>query len=71
MAPSRNTCKRHRYLKKLGLTGWQNVRHVILPAIAPAVISGANIAWCDGWFFMIAAEYIQYQGKVVSPPAAA
>jgi NitT/TauT family transport system permease protein len=54
--------------KSFGLTGWRYVRHVVLPAIAPAVISGANLAWCDGWFFIIAAEYIQYQGNVVSPP---
>jgi NitT/TauT family transport system permease protein len=53
--------------RSFGLTGWRYVRHVILPAITPAVISGANLAWCDGWFFMIAAEYIQYQGTVVSP----
>ena len=52
-----------------GLTGWRYVRHVVLPAITPAVISGANLAWCDGWFFIIAAEYIQYQGKVVTPPS--
>jgi NitT/TauT family transport system permease protein len=55
--------------KSFGLTGWPYVKHVILPAITPAVISGANLAWCDGWFFMIAAEYIQYRGNVVSPPA--
>jgi NitT/TauT family transport system permease protein len=55
--------------KSFGLTGWKYVRHVILPAITPSVISGANLAWCDGWFFMIAAEYIQYQGNVVSPPS--
>lgn len=42
--------------KSFGLTGWRYTRHVILPAITPAVISGANLAWCDGWFFMIAAE---------------
>jgi ABC-type anion transport system duplicated permease subunit len=35
----------------------------------PATISGANLAWCDGWFFMIAAEYIQYRGSVVAPPS--
>jgi NitT/TauT family transport system permease protein len=41
-----------------------------LPAITPAVISGANLAWCDGWFFMIAAEYIQYgEGNIVNPPS--
>jgi NitT/TauT family transport system permease protein len=55
--------------QSFGLTGWRYIRHVILPAIAPAVVSGANLAWCDGWFFMIAAEYIQYQGNVVPPPS--
>jgi NitT/TauT family transport system permease protein len=55
--------------KSFGLTGWRYVRHVILPAITPAVVSGANLAWCDGWFFMIAAEYIQYRGDVVKPPS--
>ena len=53
--------------RSFGLTGWRYIRHVILPAVTPAVISGANLAWCDGWFFMIAAEYIQYRGTVVSP----
>ena len=55
--------------RSFGLTGWRYVRHVILPAISPAVVSGANLAWCDGWFFMIAAEYIQYKGDVVVPPS--
>jgi NitT/TauT family transport system permease protein len=55
--------------RSFGLTGWRYVRHVILPAIVPAVVSGANLAWCDGWFFIIAAEYIQYQGAVVAPPS--
>ncbi len=55
--------------RSFGLTGWRYIRHVILPAITPAVVSGANLAWCDGWFFMIAAEYIQYQGSVVTPPS--
>jgi len=56
--------------RSFGLTGWRYIRHVILPAISPAVVSGANLAWCDGWFFMIAAEYIQYQGKPpIGPPS--
>lgn len=55
--------------RSFGLTGWRYVRHVILPAIVPSVVSGANLAWCDGWFFIIAAEYIQYQGSVVVPPS--
>jgi len=55
--------------RSFGLKGWQYTRHVLLPAITPAVVSGANLAWCDGWFFMIAAEYIQYQGSIVTPPS--
>jgi len=55
--------------RSFGLTGWRYIRHVVLPAITPAVVSGANLAWCDGWFFMIAAEYIQYRGNVMKPPS--
>jgi NitT/TauT family transport system permease protein len=55
--------------RSFGLTGWRYVRHVVFPSIIPAVISGANLAWCDGWFFIIAAEYIQYQGSVIAPPS--
>jgi NitT/TauT family transport system permease protein len=55
--------------RSFGLTGWRYIRHVILPAISPAVVSGANLAWCDGWFFIIAAEYIQYRGAVQKPPS--
>jgi NitT/TauT family transport system permease protein len=55
--------------RSFGLTGWRYIRHIVLPAITPAVVSGANLAWCDGWFFMIAAEYIQYQGRIVRPPS--
>ncbi len=55
--------------KGFGVSGWRYVRHIILPAIAPTVVAGANLAWCDGWFFMIAAEYIQYEGNVVPPPS--
>lgn len=55
--------------RSFGISGWKYTRHIILPAIAPAVVAGANLAWSDGWFFMIAAEYIQYKGSVVSPPS--
>lgn len=51
-----------------GLTGFKYIRHVVIPAIVPALISGATLAWCDGWFFMIAAEYVMYQGKIYSVP---
>ncbi len=55
--------------RSFGLRGWRYIRHVVLPAVIPAVVSGANLAWCDGWFFMIAAEYIQYQGQITPPPS--
>ena len=55
--------------REFGLTGWGYTRHVVLPAIAPATVAGANLAWSDGWFFMIAAEYINYKEAVVTPPS--
>jgi len=54
--------------RSFGLTGFKYVRHVILPAILPALVSGATLAWCDGWFFMIAAEYVQYGVTADVPP---
>lgn len=51
-----------------GLTGFKYTRHVIIPAVAPALISGATLAWGDGWFFMIAAEYVTYLGTTYSVP---
>lgn len=43
-----------------GLKGWKYVRHVVLPAIYPSLISGSILAWGGGWYFLIACEYIQY-----------
>ena len=54
--------------KSFGLTGFKYTRHVIIPAVFPALISGATLAWCDGWFFMIAAEYVVYLGTTYSVP---
>jgi NitT/TauT family transport system permease protein len=54
--------------RSFGLKGFKYARHVVLPAIVPALVSGATLAWCDGWFFMIAAEYIEYSGTTYSVP---
>ncbi|MDI6826540.1 MAG: ABC transporter permease subunit [Candidatus Aenigmarchaeota archaeon] len=54
--------------KSFNIKGFQFIRHVMIPAIMPAIISGSFLAWCDGWFFMIAAEYISYAGQVRSLP---
>jgi len=54
--------------QSFGIKGFKYTRHVILPAIVPALVSGATLAWCDGWFFMIAAEYIEYAGTTYWVP---
>lgn len=54
--------------KSFDLKGYGYIRHVVLPAIVPAIISGSTLAWGDGWFFMIAAEYITYGGTTYSLP---
>jgi len=54
--------------KSFDLKGYGYIRHVVLPAIVPSLISGSTLAWGDGWFFMIAAEYITYGGKNYSLP---
>ncbi|MGQ9513907.1 MAG: ABC transporter permease subunit [Thermoproteota archaeon] len=54
--------------KSFDLKGFGYIRHVVLPAIVPALISGSTLAWGDGWFFMIAAEYIAYGGVTYSLP---
>ncbi len=54
--------------QSFGLKGFKYIRHVILPAVVPALVSGATLAWCDGWFFMIAAEYIEYAGTTYWVP---
>jgi len=54
--------------ESFGLKGWRYIRHVVLPAIVPALVSGSTLAWCDGWFFMIAAEYITYGGTTYALP---
>ncbi len=51
-----------------GITGFQNLKHVIIPAIVPNLIAGGTLAWSDGWFFMIAAEYFTYGGTTYFAP---
>jgi len=51
-----------------GLKGLRYIRHVVLPAIVPALVSASTLAWGDGWFFIIAAEYITYGGQPYALP---
>jgi len=43
-----------------GMRGWKYVRHVVLPTIFPAFITGSVLAWGGGWYFLVAAELITY-----------
>jgi NitT/TauT family transport system permease protein len=54
--------------KAFNIKGLKFITNVIIPAIIPALIAGSILAWCDGWFFMIAAEYITYGGKTYDLP---
>ena len=54
--------------KIFGLKGFDYIRHVIIPAITPALIAASTLACGDGWFFMIASEYIAYGGKTYTLP---
>ncbi|HIH18969.1 TPA: ABC transporter permease subunit [Candidatus Micrarchaeota archaeon] len=47
-----------------GLRGWKYVRHVVLPAIFPAFITGSVLAWGGGWYFLVAAEMLSYGSSV-------
>ena len=43
---------------KLG--GAAYLKHLVLPAIYPAVISGSILAWGGGWYFLIVCEYASF-----------
>ncbi|MBI3858797.1 MAG: ABC transporter permease subunit [Thaumarchaeota archaeon] len=51
-----------------GLRGWAMVRHVMMPAILPAIITGSILAWGGGWNVVIYSEYAKVGGKVYSMP---
>ncbi|MCX6821469.1 MAG: ABC transporter permease subunit [Candidatus Aenigmarchaeota archaeon] len=54
--------------KAFNIKGFKFITNIIIPAIIPALISGSILAWCDGWFFMIAAESITYAGETHNLP---
>lgn len=42
----------------LGATGWQQVRHVLLPAALPGYVAGLRQGWAFSWRSLMAAEII-------------
>lgn len=39
-------------------SGWNHFRYFLLPAIAPAIITGSIIAWGEGWETVVGAELV-------------
>jgi len=50
--------------KIYGFKGMERIRHIILPAILPAIVTGSILAWGTGWNTVIFSEYMS-SGKVV------
>lgn len=44
--------------RNIGLSGWQLVRNVLMPAALPHIISGLKTGWAFGWRTIIAAEMV-------------
>ncbi|MBI5139573.1 ABC transporter permease subunit, partial [Candidatus Nomurabacteria bacterium] len=51
--------------KALGLSRMQTWRKLVLPAIRPALITGAITAWGGGWNALVLSEYVTYKGVVL------
>ena len=49
--------------KVFGLRGRTYLRRVLLPAIAPSLVTGSVTAWGAGWNATIVSEYIPYGGR--------
>ena len=47
-----------------GFKGLKRIRHIVLPAITPAIVTGSMLSWATGWNTVIFSEYMPY-GKEV------
>lgn len=54
--------------KEFGIKGFDFIRHIVIPYIIPALMSGSSLAWGNGWFFIIASEFITFSGKTYILP---
>jgi len=49
-----------------GVRGLMYIRHVVLPIIFPAFITGSILAWGGGWYFLVAAEFMSFGRHLAS-----
>jgi NitT/TauT family transport system permease protein len=52
--------------KIFGFKGINRIRHIIIPAILPALITGSLLSWGTGWNTIIFAEYMPYGKEPLS-----
>ncbi len=50
-------------MKALGLTRAQLWKRLVLPAMGPALVTGAITAWGGGWNALVVSEYVRHQGQ--------
>ncbi len=50
--------------KVFGVRGWTYWKRVLLPGIAPSLLTGSITAWGAGWNALIVAEYIPFGDKL-------
>ncbi len=51
-----------------GITGWRYIRHVVMPAIIPAFVTGSVTAVGGGWYFIVAVEFLTYGSSTIVLP---
>lgn len=52
--------------RSLGLSKWLTFKKLVLPAMQPALVTGAITAWGGGWNALVVAEYILFKDEVLS-----
>jgi NitT/TauT family transport system permease protein len=51
--------------RSYGLSPFRTFQKLVLPAIRPALITGAITAWGGGWNALVVAEYISVKGQIM------
>ena len=51
--------------RSYGLSNFATFRKLVLPAIRPALITGAITAWGGGWNALVVSEYISVKGQIM------
>lgn len=51
-----------------GFSGWNKIRHIMIPAILPAIITGSILAWGGGWNVVIYSESVTLGNNTYSLP---